>query len=249
MNSPVSCLPDPVQNMTKKKNKSARRVAQRVPRQTFAPVAMGGNVTKQRTNLPLVSGIGKEMLVQNFELIGPYPTQAGTPIFQANNLRLNAGIVLNFPWLSNIALNYSKFSWRFLRFIYVPAVSTTTAGSVWMDCHYDNADSAPTTMAQVMQDDSSSSGPAWIGGSISAAKAFSKELLFDQMVYVDVDCTKFTQNWFYCRKTDGATDADTIPAKFYYGNDSTIPAAVIPGNLYVAYICAFTEPVAPAVNV
>jgi len=185
------------------------------------------------------------MLVQNYELVGSFPTPAAG--FATNNLQVNPGIAANFPWLSKIALNYSKFSWKYLRFMYVPAVSTTTAGTVFMICHYDNADSAPTSIGGVAQSNSSSLGPTWQGGGMSAIKAFRPDLYTDQGIYLDIDCKNLTQPWYYVR-TAANVDADTVPLKVYYGVGPDVAAGLAPGSLYVSYICALTEPVASTEN-
>nr|WRQ64957.1 structural protein [Sobelivirales sp.]WRQ65712.1 structural protein [Tolivirales sp.] len=252
MNSPVSCLPDPIQNMVKKKSKTQKRpraTLSRVPRfrGIMAPAAMGGVVSKNQSNLPITAGIGRMMTVQNYELSRTFPTQAGTPAFNNQGLTVNPGISSAFPWLSAIALNYSKFRFRFLRYMYVPQVPTTVAGVCYINISYDSADSTPSTLAQVSQSDSSTIGPVWHGGGINADKAFSKNLGVDEMIYCDVDCTKWTQPYYYVR-SQGNTDADTKPAVVNYGIDSSVPAAITPGQLYVAYIVDLFEPVASALN-
>ncbi len=249
MNSPVSCLPDPIQNMAKKKTQKNKNPIRRIPRPPgrSPPVAMGGVVTKQRSNLPLISGIGETMLVKNFELVTAFPTQDAIAAFKATNIVCNPGIAASFPWLSQIALNYSKFAWKYLRFMYVPQVATTTAGVVWINASYDPADTAPTSLASVSQNDSSSIGPAWQGGGINAEKAFRSSIGVDEMIFVDIDCSNFTQPYYYIRKAVNL-DADTIVMKLFYGNDVSVPATVTPGSLYVSYVCALSEPVAPALN-
>lgn len=238
--------------MAKNKKKNQKRqngTLSRVPRSrgVMAPVAMGGVVSKNNSYLPLTAGIGRMMTVQNYELSRTFPTQAAVPAFNNQALTINPGISSAFPWLSAIALNYSKFRFRFLRYMFVPQVPTTVAGVCYINIAYDFADSAPANLAQVSQSDSSTIGPVWHGGGINADKAFSKELGVDEMIYCDVDCTKFTQPFYYVR-TQANTDADTKPALVNYGIDVSVPATITPGQLYVAYIVDLFEPVANALN-
>nr|WRQ65502.1 structural protein [Tolivirales sp.] len=244
-------------NMTKRKskqNKNAKRAnnpngLNRTRRTggSYAPAAMGGITSKQRSALPLQAGTGRQMLVQNYELVSAYPTQDAIAVFKKSALTINPGLVATFPWLSNIALSYSKFCFKFLRFIYVPQVATNTPGVVFIDILYDSADAKPSTLQSVAQSESSSIGPAWQGGGINAEKAFRKDLGIDEMIFVDVDCSSWTQKYYYCRKNAGL-DADTQPGVVCFGNDASVPALTTPGALYAAYVVEFKEPLDATTN-
>lgn len=213
----------------------------------YAPAAMGGITSKQKSALPLQAGMGRQMLVQNYELVSAFPTQDAVAVFKKSALTVNPGLVATFPWLSAIALSYSKFCFKFLRFIYVPQVSTSTNGVVFIDILYDASDAKPTTLASVAQSESSSIGPAWQGGGINAEKAFRKDLGIDEMIFVDVDCNAWSQKYYYVRKNAGL-DADSQPAVVCFGNDASVPALTTPGALYAAYVVEFKEPLDPTTN-
>jgi len=264
MNSPVTCLLDPIQNMApkmaKNKNKSVNgkraQVAQKMPPQVryskTAPAAMGGITSKQRSTLPLSVGMGRRMVVQNYELIASVKGFA-TDTFAnlLSSYTCNPGIALFTPWLSTLALNYSKFNWKSLRFIYVPKVPTSIPGQAFISIGYDPSDTAPTSIADVAVTDSSSLGPVWIGGGINQEKAFRADLGIDEAIFVDVDCKSFTQPYYYVRK-QGGLDADTKPCLLYFGTAAALTgvgAYGATGDIYVAYSVELFEPVQSALNV
>jgi hypothetical protein len=283
MNSPVACLPDPIQNMKKrnprlnktKNKKKTVRIARSMAMptdfaraSTSAPAAYGA-VAGTKTILPLQAGVGRQLIVQNYELV--HQQVGSNSLFSAGGDVCNPGLSTSFPWLSGIAKQYSKFKWKFLRYIYVPNCSTTTAGSVFYMFSYDYLDSGPASLAQVAQSDDSSIGNAWFGGAISPELAFSPSLSTREAIYVDYNTKKATNNWYYVRTnqsgvspssggTLGGTvppglsftpgsypDPEARPATIYYGADA-VPGTGGIGNLFVSYICEFAEPVAPALN-
>lgn len=256
MNSPVSCLPDPIQNMStmKPKNVRPKKGAPTRPPRTggaMAPAAMGGITSKGSSSLPVFAGVGRKMVVQNYELVGTLKTFA-TDTFGnlLSSFTCNPGIAAFTPWLSALALNYSKFKWKTLRFIYVPNVATSIPGTAFIDVSYDPADGAPTSIAQVAVADSSSLGPAWVGGGINSEKAFRPTLGIDDAIFVDVDCKSLTQPYYYVR-TQAGLDADSKPLILYYGSAGVANGALFggSGSVYVAYTIELFEPVASALNV
>lgn len=255
MNSPVSCLLDPIQNMapTKKKNKNKNTNPPARPMRTggnLAPAAMGGITSKGASSMPVFAGVGRKMVVQNYEQISTLKSNAAnTFALLLSSYTCNPGIAAFAPWLSTIALNYSKFKWKTLRFIYVPNVPTSIPGSAFINVSYDPADGSPTSLADVAVADSSSIGPAWVGGGINAEKAFRPNLGIDEAIFVDVDCKSLTQPYYYVRKQAG-TDADTKPLVLYYGSIDVANGGNYGGSgaVYVAYTVELFEPVASSLN-
>jgi hypothetical protein len=270
MNSPVSCLPDPIQNMAGKKKIKARQVVLRkknnpIPRVQSAPAAMGAIDRGRRPNLPMMIMKGPTAIVRNFEQVGAFPS--GNTAFQISGAISNVGIPSSFPWLAAIATNYQKFRFRSLRFFFSGACPTSTNGKVFINISYDVLDNAPSTLAQVMQSEDSCSGPAWFGGVVSGEKAFDPRLPADSNIYVDADCKRFTNAWYLVRNstsdigvtltgtptgglgsltlTGDTVSASSVPCRVYYGNNG-VTSSTIPGELYVAYDVEFCEPVAAA---
>ena len=260
MNSPVSCLPDPIQNMPPKLSKKQKEIqsnkqqmkSSMVRTSRTAPAAMGGITSKQKSMLPISVGMGRKMVVQNYELIASVKGFA-TDTFAnlLSSYTCNPGIAAFVPWLSTIALNYSKFNWKSLRFIYVPKVPTSVPGQAFISVAYDPSDTSPTNLADVAVTDSSSIGPVWIGGGINSEKAFRNNLGIDDAIFVDVDCKSFTQPYYYVRKQAGL-DADTKPCLLYFGTAAALTgvgAYGATGDIYVAYSVELFEPVQSSLNV
>jgi hypothetical protein len=275
MNSPVSCLPDPIQNMRKSilKNtqKQKKTLKKRMARPTSyiqhltAPVSYG-MVSGGKRNLPIGAMTPGKMIVKNYEQSVVWPN--GNTAFQDSGLWCNPGIAATFPWLSGIAQNYQKFRFLFLRFFFSSSVATSTAGKVWMQLSYDGEDGAPASLAAALASEDSSAGPAWFGGAVSDDKAFAPDVNGDANIYVDVDCSKLTQPWYYVRNSVAAVspssggalagtipsglmftqgdylDESSLPCRLFYGSNNL--AAISPGEMYAAYIVEFIEPVAPA---
>jgi hypothetical protein len=229
MNSPVSCLPDPIQNMVKltvegqvlkkianlpnkKKKVMQQNFKNQLTRQVMLNTAMGvdsrkaptayGAVSGQKRVFPLQAGSGTTLIVQNYELVHAQNGSAG--VFSAGGDVMNPGIPQSYPWLSGIAKQYTRFRWKALRYIYVPTCSTTTAGSVFFYPSYDSYDTGPTSLAQVAVSENSCIGNAWFGGSINPNLAF-KPLTTQESIFVNVDMTRFPNKWYYVRDTFGGT--------------------------------------------
>lgn len=264
---------------TKKKTSQRKKIVQNtitrmVPQPDFARSSMAapaayGAVSGSKQILPLQAGAGRQLLVQNYELIHTANGSAG--VFSAGGDVCNPGLANSFPWLSGIAKQYSKFRWKFLRYMYVPTCSTTTAGSVFYMFNYDYLDAGPSNLGQVAQSEDSSIGNAWFGGAISPEMAFSPQLSTREAIFVDYNPKKANNNWYYVRTTQGGVspssggtlggvipagltfsagsypDAEARPATIYYGADSVAGTTGI-GNLFVSYVVEFAEPVAAAIN-
>lgn len=232
-----------------------------------APAAYGA-VLSGRDTYPLVAGTGSSMIVQNYELV--HELNAGGGPFTAGGDVLNPGLSGNFPWLSNLAQNYSKFRWISLRYIYVPACSTASAGVEWLYFKYDYLDNAPASLSDVMASDTSCMGNVWFGQPINDATAFSPRLPVAENVNVDLDVDKLTRDWYYVRTGNNANQPVTTtlggvvpggltvatnniyediarPGIIYYGNSGTSGSA-LNGYLFAAYTIEFCEPTTSSVN-
>jgi hypothetical protein len=278
MNSPVACLPDPIQNM-KNKNRSKnfkKKKSMQIPRNNVAfanPEANSsyGAIMAPRKFFPLTSGIGRTLTVSNYEQVGV--TFTGTGGFTNGGSVINAGIITNYPWLSAIAGNYQKFRWKYLRYIFVPQCASTTPGSVYIEMHYDWLDNASTTLAQVTASESSVVGNCWFGSALSPELAFGAGVGARDAICLTIDVARLTQPWYLVRATNAATlntvtltgtatggngtlalasagtyDPSSRPGTVYYGTNG-ITNGVVVGNLYVAYVCELAEPILAAEQV
>lgn len=237
---------------------------------TPAPTSYGA-VAGTRKYFPMTNGMGRSLVVANFEQAGV--TFTGTGGFTNGGSVCNPGITTNYPWLSSIAANYQKFRWKFLRYIFVPQCASTTPGSVYLEMHYDYLDNASTSLAQVTATESSIVGNCWYGGALSPELAFGSEVGARDAICLTIDVSRFTEPWYYVRTTNGATlntvtltgtatggngtlaiasggtfDPASRPGTIYYGTNG-ITNTTVAGNLYVAYVCEFSDPILAAENV
>lgn len=229
-----------------------------------APAAMGEINRGKRPNLPSMVMRGPQAVVRNYEQVAAFP--AGNTAFQASGAISNPGIASSFPWLASLAINYSKFRFKYLRFFFSGSCPTSTTGKVWITIQYDALDSAPTTLAAVLQSEDSCSGPAWFGGVVSTEKAFDRRLSADSNIFVDADCSRLNMPWYYVRSSvadtgvalggtipggltlgGNTTDGTSIPCRVFYGNNA-VTSSTVPGELYVAYEVELVGPIASADN-
>lgn len=214
------------------------------------------------------------MTVVNYEMISVGNALTGSGSFASGGQTINPGISDNWPWLASVAKSFQKFRFTWLRFIYVPQTPTTTPGSVWLYMSFDPRDTNPADLQAVSMSEDSVIGNAWYGGPISPDVAFSKNLSLKDSIYLDVDCTRFTQPWYYVRATNDATkniptltgslaggvnntniaisDGTTFeytarPGTIFYGCDS-VTNTVVAGHLYMAYACELFDPIKPGYN-
>jgi hypothetical protein len=251
-----------VEAKRKKKGKGKKAAAVRStggPRQQTVniPAAMGASVTRGgSSSFPKFAASNGKCLVQNFELVRAFKAQnaTGNATFAAlsDSLSCNPGIATSFPWCSAIALSYSKFRFKFLRYMYIPSVPTSIPGTCYIYTAYDPADGQPASLSDVMTADGSTCGPVWMGGGLNTEKAFRNNMSIADAVFVDIDLRQLTQPFYYVRKQAGVTNEDR-PLVLYWGSDNTSFAGATtfnlsPGNLYVAYIIEFFDPVLASLN-
>jgi hypothetical protein len=252
MNSPVSCLPDPIQNMAPKRNLKINQVKnnstltnrpKRIPRPLpylkalQAPVSYGMVQSKSKVNPSgIITPTG--CYVKNFEQVATFPNTGG-PAFRVDGAFINPGLPGSFPWLAGLATNYQKFKFHYLRYFYSSAVSTATAGSAFLTLQYDYYDATPTNLAQVATADTSSIGPVWFGGAVNQEKAFDTTLNGDANIYIDVDVTKFPNAWYMIRASGTGVQPSTggalggvIPAGLTFTQGTLTDGEAVPGRIY-----------------
>jgi hypothetical protein len=240
------------------------------------PVAYGMSVSSNaKRTLPIAVQRGDTAIVKNFELVGSYTTPSAD--FQLTKLEANPGNSTTFPWLSSIGRSYQKFRFLYFRAFFSSTVATNNTGSAYLQLQYDNQDTDPSTIGQIMAGDCAASGPTWFGGAVNSSKAFDSTLNMDSNIFVDMDAKRLPFDWYYIRNsgagiathasltgapvggigtlalTDGSyVDQTALPFRILYGSNISKDSSstrISPGQLYVAYIVEFAEPVAPALSV
>jgi len=251
-----------VEAKRKKKGKGKKTAAVRNnsgPRQQNVniPAAMGASVTRGgSSSYPKFAASNGKCLVQNFELVRAFKAQnaTGSATFAQliDSMSVNPGIATAFPWCSAIALSYSKYRFKFLRYMYIPSVPTSIPGTAYIYTAYDPADTQPASLSDVMTADGSTCGPVWMGGGLNTEKAFRNNMSIADAIFVDIDLRQLTQPYYYVRKQAGVTNEDR-PLVLYWGTDNGSFAGastfnLSPGNLYCAYIIEFFDPVLASLN-
>lgn len=100
---------------------------------------------KIRLNKPeykSLGGKGFAMRVKNVEPIGSFGTftSSGVPYTYIQGAYINPGNSALFPWLSQIALQFEKYKFNYIKIHYRPVCPTSTSGVVGMCIDYDPAD-------------------------------------------------------------------------------------------------------------
>jgi hypothetical protein len=210
-----------------------------------APIAGGIIVGK---SYPRITTNLMSTIVSNTELATNVGTSAA---FNANQYSL---VPSSFTWLNGIAVNYSKWKWVSLRFLYIPYCPTTTAGQFSMAIEYDYTDTVATTEAQLSAMYGYVSSPTWAGWEGSELLSMVRKAPCAGSVVCTIDTNRFPER-FYPYKTATLFGALTATDKLLYGpgqlnyssnNGPTVSVGA--GNLYAQYVIELIEPIAAALN-
>jgi hypothetical protein len=110
-----------------------------------APVSVS---RKQTTRDPIISQGPKSMRIVHREYIDDVHMSV---LFEDDgSFRINPGLPECFPWLCRVATRFESYKFRKLHYVYEPAVSTASSGSIMMAIDYDARDELPTTKAELM---------------------------------------------------------------------------------------------------
>jgi hypothetical protein len=188
------------------------------------------------------------VVIHNAEVFNNITVVTAAVLTMSQNL-----IPAAFPWLNGVATNFSKFRWRKLRFVYIPACPTSTSGALTMGVVYDTNDTAPTTRAQLASVRDSTSTPIWAGWEGSALlNTFSNSV--SGCVYVDVDVARVAKPWYsYSTPANFAafstTDRNMYSPGVIFGISDGGPAVQITaGTVYGVYEVELIEPIDASIN-
>lgn len=101
---------------------------------------------------------GRDVLVSHREYIGRVN---GATIFANASYPINPGLPQTFPWLSSMAPLYESYKFESLRFEYVPACSSSTAGTIGMGVDYNPSDPLVQDEVQLLNWEQAVSGSSW----------------------------------------------------------------------------------------
>lgn len=162
------------------------------------------------------------------------------------------------PWLDGIAQHYSKFSWAYLRFIYIPTCATSNSGTGVLSLGYDVSDALVAVPSAAQKSFRSVTFPPWAGwdgsaelhnyGSVMPAGAVSIEVDVNELLSGDE-----LSKWRYIGLTafnalTSNTDRNVYCPGYIDVVTETALNSFVGGELFVQYIIDLYEPINPAAN-
>lgn len=246
------------QNRTVRRRRNRRRIRNAVANRMGGLVAdrltvpaAGGAIVRRGRQTPLLRTLGECTFVQNTEVLFTFTGGAG---FSTSRFALIPGLGL---WMDGVAVNFSKFAWRHLRFIYVPQTSTSSSGTIALSLGYDMDDAAPLSIVAAQQAYHSVSSPVW-GGFDGVGTLHNYGPIMPGAVAMDVDVTRFgTESNYKYYPYITVAEFNAIPTLFqqniYSPGYIDITAAggsvsSTGGAVFVQYIIELIEPVNKLMN-
>jgi len=121
------------------------------------PLSKGARMTRRQG--PRIKSTGNSIIVKNQNIIEFSRTvPTGTTTVSSD---LIAGNTTAFPFLSGIATRYDKIKWHALKMRWIPAVPTTTGGTISMYFDSDRKDAGATSVTDAMQNANCKTSPVW----------------------------------------------------------------------------------------
>nr|UHS72355.1 MAG: putative coat protein [Tombusviridae sp.] len=219
-----------------------------------------GGVRATRVTPPQAAGMIVGTIPPYIGYRGANPLLHGTEIVATigtsttNTLAVEfACIPSSLPWGSGIAVNFAKWRWRSLRFIFIPQCSTTTSGGLTLGIEYDTSETSPTTQIQLAQSYRAITTPYW-GGSEGVPMLQSPGTHVQGAVCTVFDTARVSKPW-YAYKTSSAYGALTVDDRNIYSPGKALvitnggpTGQVTAGYLYAQYMVELTEPVSSTLN-
>jgi len=124
----------------------------------FGDYAVDSNtvLTKASNGIPTMHQNSQSVVVRHKEYIGPIKSSTDFKVHY--ELPLNPGMLISFPWLSQVATRFQEYAFKGVVFHYVPtsgsAISGTSPslGSVMMQTTYRASDRAPQSKLEMMNE-------------------------------------------------------------------------------------------------
>lgn len=129
-----------------------------------APVALRSEMYSQSPSFN-TSAPGS-ITITHREMVSAVQGTANLDTFPVS-YRLQPGSPITFPWLSKIANMFETYTFKALRFIYVPRVATSYAGQIGLALDFDADDVPATSLSHFSQYKHSVIGSIWSGVSIA----------------------------------------------------------------------------------
>lgn len=161
-------------------------------------------------------------------------------------------------WLRGVASSWSKYAWLSVRYTYLPACPSDTAGTVHLGFQYDMADTVPVSVNQLSNLRGYVSGQVWSGSSGLCFINGTRCTDTSSAISTTLDVSKLGKKWYPYKTSSDYTTAvgvdvniatPLVPARLVIAMlDGSSSTAVNAGRLYVTYTLQLIEPIASALN-
>jgi hypothetical protein len=159
----------------------------------------------------------------------------GSTIYNLQSFFANPGNSSIFPWLSTIAVNFSKFRFRSLIFEYEPMASTSTTGTVGLAFDPNSYDSIPPGKAAFYSFANSVRSAPWQAVSLSVALGNMRQ----------------PPGGFFVWNGTGAPPNERLEyltGQFMYLTDQQSATGIAVGEIYVRYVIDLYQPLQAGVT-
>jgi hypothetical protein len=216
-----------------------------------APAASGVVMRKPPMKFRPSSLCYNSLFLSSSEMVGTIATGSSTTTFTATR---NVAVPFNYPWLNGLAINFAKFRWRYLEFIYIPAVPTSQVGQVGMCLQYGTQDGLPGTLQSLSQVYGAVTAPVWGGaGGANMLNTGISGMRPSDAVSIRVDVSRFDKPWY--KYIDATTwlgmDVNIrdmyVPVQLVTGAITGTASQPV-GNVYVKYAIELIEPIPNGLN-
>lgn len=217
----------------------------------------GSKVVLKRAKAPVMNYTPGGVVVSNTEqLTGSVINSDGSGIVEKSTFFLTPASVTEFPWLSRIARNYSKYRWRKLCVSYIPFAPTTSDGYFSMASAYDAEDALRFRNTAggfaISNQPQFSIGPVYSGGAMHSSEGDVGSANWHGLEF---DLKHNATNWKLVDpgvplSLDSGDEARLNQAcgTYLLTQRQSLTAGTI-GALYVTYEIEFTQPAVPELNV
>lgn len=220
-----------------KQGGQSNRRRRRANRTVTAPAARGTNYFNSP---PKLNGNGSKLLVSHCEpFVAVNMTAAGVLSYATSPM-----IPASLGYLSGVAANFGKWSWRRLVLHYVPSCPTTADGEMAFGTYFDRQDAVAATFVQVTQMQGGVATPPWGGGPFTGPGA----------VRIDVDCSRFDKpRYSYIGSAAFAalTTSDQnnyCPVSMARATQGNTAGGAIMGRVWAEYTIELLDPIAAGLN-
>lgn len=215
-------------NRRKRRNNNATNRQRSGRKSNQPPTAYG---SRNRTGRMKVSRVTfNSQTIIHREYLGGIPSPTTSQYQIVKSVSVNPGLAASFPWLSSIAKNYESYRFNYLKYEYVPMVSTNTAGKIAMMLDYDALDDKPVSPIAMQNSAGAVSTQVWNSITLSSSK--------EQM-------NKAYKSKFI-RTTQPPENSDLKTYDAGLLNIATTGfSAIAPGDLYCSYSVTLLTPQIP----